>query len=118
VKIGVLTTKLVSESASLPPLDAVDGAGVRVEEDDLGIEAKAPRRVIGPANPEPVALPGAEAGHISVPDEATAFGESSTRLGAMFVEQAYLHVFGVLGVNGEVDTVGVEGRPERVRRAW
>src|SRR5690606_9794076 len=94
---------------------AVDGLGVRVEE-QLGRVAAVPlRRVVGPVDAVAVALAGLRGAEVAVPDVPVDLGEVDAGLGAVVVVEAQLHPLGDGGEEGEVGAGGAEGGSQGVR---
>ena len=90
---------------------ALDGARVRIDEQLVRIEDEAARRLVGAPRTEAVALSGTEPVDVAVPDVHRLLAQRDPRL-AMLVEEAEIHARGVLGVDGEVHALSVEGRAE------
>jgi hypothetical protein len=83
---------LAAESSSIPVECALDGLGVRVQQQLVGVASRARRRIVGAVHPVAVALTGFDVGHEGVPDEAVDLGQREAGLpevsGAVVVEQA------------------------------
>ena len=71
-------------------------------------------RVERPVHPPAVALPGAQARDVEVPDVETPPRDGDSRLAPVLVEEAKVHAVGVLAEKREVDAVLVPPRAERV----
>src|SRR5690606_37391459 len=115
VVAAVGVAEVVGEAGRVPVHPAVDGLGVGVEQQLVGVAAVPVGRVPGTVDPEAVALADAHPGQVGVPAEAVDLGEGDARLVALVVEQAQLDGLGDLGAQGEVGADVVVGRPERVR---
>ena len=110
----VRVAELVGEHRLAPGDVAVDRLGVRVEQ-QLGRVAALPGgRVVGPVHPVAVALAGADAGQVAVPDEPVHLAQVDPALVAVVVEQAQLDPLGYLGEQREVGPGPVIGGPERI----
>ncbi len=91
----------------------VDGACVGVEEQLARVEALAPRRVIGPVDPEAVALPRSDLRQVPVPHVVRRLLERHPGLVARLVEQAHVHGLGGLAEEGDVGALAVPVGAER-----
>ena len=110
----------VSVHRVVPAQGAADPLRIRIE-DHLGrVEAVPGARVVRAAYPVAVQLPRPDVEQVAVPDEIGPLRQGKTsglsrRVGA--VEEAQLHLLGMLREDREVDTLSVPGRAERVRLA-
>ena len=68
-------TGLVGKQRRVPAQPALDGLAVGVQQQLGRVAAVAAGRVIGPVHPVAVALAGADAGQVAVPDEAVDLGQ-------------------------------------------
>ena len=99
----------------LAPADlAVDGGGVRVEQELGRVAAQALARVPGAVDPKPVALARADAGQAAVPNVGRALGQLDAVLGAVVVEEADLDSVGDLRRHREVGAVCADAGAKRV----
>jgi hypothetical protein len=110
--IGV--AEVVGEAGRVPVDAAVDGLGIGVEQQLVGIASLALGGIPRAVDPEAVALPDADARQVAVPAEPVDLGQRDAGLTAVGVEQAELDGVGGLGVQGEVRARAVVGGPQRV----
>ena len=83
----------------------------------MRIEDEAARGLVRATRAEAVALSGTDAVDVAVPDVHRLLAQRDPLL-AVLVEQAEVHAGGVLGVDGEVHALSVEGRAKRRVAAW
>ncbi len=62
LQVARLVAELVGEAAQVPALDPVERLRVRIEQDDLRVEAEATRRFVGAVHAISVALPDLDPG--------------------------------------------------------
>ena len=93
---------------------AGDRLGVRVQQQLGGVAAVTGGRVVGARHPVAVLLTRRDSGQVGVPDVAVDLLERHPLLVALVVEQAQVDTGGGRGVEGEVRSRAVIGRPERV----
>ena len=104
----------VGEHRLAPCHVAVDGLGVRVEQ-QLGLVTALPGgRVVRPVHPVSVPLARADPGQVPVPDKPVNLAQLDPALGAVVVEQAQLDPVGYLGEQPEVGPGPVIGSPQRI----
>ncbi len=129
--LGLLAEGLAGDVAVdgiTPAHVALDGPGIRVEQQLAGVAAPASGRVPGAMDTVAVALARADAWQVAVPGEAGHLRQVHAGLTTGVVEEAQLDAFGDTGEDGEVGAVVVRGRAERVglpgprvvagRRGW
>lgn len=88
--IGVMEP--VGEHGLVPPDLALDGPGVRVQQQLGRVAAVAFVRLPGTIHAEPVALAGADVGQVPMPAEGGYLRQLKARLMAVIIEQAQLHL--------------------------
>ena len=81
---------------------AADRLGVGIEQQLGRVAPQAPGRVPGPADPVPVGLPRADAGHEGMPDVGVVIGQRDLGFGAGLIEQAQRDARGDAGGEREV----------------
>ena len=117
--VAVVATVGIAERVAerrLVPVDvARDRAGVRVEQELVGVAPMAGGRVVRSVDPEAVRRAGVEVGQVAVPHRAGPLGERHAVLGAVGVEHAQLHRLGDVAEDGDVGAHPVEGGAERRR---
>jgi hypothetical protein len=88
VEVGVcVRSRHVRKNVCRRPVDGpLDRLRVRVDQELVGVEAAARRRVIGAVDAVAVPLARADAGYVAVPVEGLAFGELDARLVIAVVE--------------------------------
>ena len=100
----------------LAPLDlAIDGLGVRVEQQLVRVEPLPVLGIVGPVHAVAVALPGLHGRQVRVPDVRVDVAQLDAGLLPAVAEQAQLDPLGALAEQREVRAAAVEGRPEGVR---
>ena len=100
---------------------AVDRAGVRVEEELVGVEAQAAQRVVRPVGAQTIERALAHAAEVSVTDVARPLGERDARrlpVGLPHVVEADVDAVRPLREDCDVDPLPVPGRAERLRFSW
>ena len=103
-----------------PAQGAADAFRVGIENHLLRVEAVTRRRVVRSAHAIAVRLPRPDVGQVAVPHEIGPFRERDARRlprRLRAVEEAQLHLVGMLREDREVDAGPIPGRPERVRLA-
>ncbi len=111
----VVATEAVAEQRLVRVRHALDGFGVRVQQQLAGVAAQALARVVRPVHPIAVALAGLHTGQVAVPDEAVDLGHlDAPSLAAGVVQEAQLDLVGDLGEDGEVRAHAVVGGPQGV----
>ncbi len=110
LQVGVLAAGDIGQGAGSVVVDAaLDGLGVRVDQQLGRVEPVALGRVPRAVDPVAVALTGIHAGELDVPVERLAVHDRHPLLVAVVVEQAELHGRGVLGEQREVGGGPVPG---------
>ena len=117
VVVALLGLEVVAEDRRVPVDLAVDGLGVRVEQQLVRVAAQALGGVVGAVHAEAVALAGVDAGQEGVPDVAVHLGEPDALLVALVVEEAQLDLLGHLAEDREVRAGAVVRGPEGVGAA-
>src|SRR5258708_10252400 len=116
--VVVVARALVAEvvgKARLVPVDlALDGLGVRIEEQLGRVAPLAALRRPGPVDPVAVALPGSDGRQIRVPAERIDLLQAEPLLAALVVEQAELDSIGGLREQREGPPPASPRRPEGV----
>ena len=116
--VGVVAPVLMAERVGehgLAPADvALDGLGVRVEQQLVRVAAMPGGRIVGSVHPVTVTLAGADAGQVPVPHEPVHLVQVDPAFCAVVVEQAQLDSLGYLGEQPEVGSGPVIGRPQRI----
>jgi hypothetical protein len=115
-EVGVGISELVGEAAGIPAFDAVDRPGIRIEQDDVRIEAMPGARLVRTPNAIAVALSERDPRDVHVKDVRRLLPDGNARLVAGLVEQAELHRLRVRREQREVRSVHVPRRAERARR--
>ena len=104
----------VAEKRLLPIEMAVDGLGVRVEQQFGGVAAQTQAGVVGAVHPVSVALARFGCGQVAVPDEPVDLGKRHPGLGALGVEQTQLDLLSHLGEHREVGAEPVVAGAQRI----
>ena len=117
VVVALLGLEVVAEDRLVPVDLAVDGLGVRVEEQLVRVAAQALGGVVRAVHAEAVALAGVDAGQEGVPDVAVHLGEPDALLVAVVVEEAQLDLLGHLAEDREIRAGAVVRGPEGVGAA-
>src|SRR5690606_13622495 len=106
----------VTKQCVVPAQRARDLARVGIEQQLVGIEAMPAPRIVGTVDPVTVERAGPRVGQVAAPHAVYAVGHGVARdlMAAVGAEDAKLHPFGVLGVDGEVGTAPVPVRAEHV----
>jgi hypothetical protein len=95
------------------PVDfALDGPRIRVNQDLVGIAAKASREVPWTVDPETITLASGDPGNISMPAKRPCLGKVYAALVSGGVEEAQFNARCDLGEHREVTPVCVERRTE------
>ena len=112
----VRVVEVVGEAGRVPVDLAVDGLGVRVEQQLGRVAPQALVRLPRPVHAVAVALAGPDVGQVGVPAVAVDLGERDPDLDVVAVgpEQAQLDALGDAGEQREVGAGAVVGRAERV----
>jgi hypothetical protein len=105
------------ENGFVPADLAVDGGGVRVEEQLRRVAPPPSRRLPRAAHPDPVTLARPDVGEEPVPDVGAALGQLHALLDAVAVEQAHLDRLGDLRRHRHVGPPLLRGSSQRERRA-
>ena len=114
VVAAVGVAEVVAEQRLIPVERALDGLGVRVEQQLVGVASLARGGVVGAVHPVAVALAGLDVGDEGVPDEPVDLGQREPGLVAVGVEQAQLDALGGLAEHREVGARAVVGRAQRI----
>src|SRR5215475_9297161 len=96
------------------------GAGIRIEQQLVGIEAVSRRRLIWPVNPEAVRCAGAHTGKVAMPDLIGVFRQrDALQLAVAFrVENADFHLGRIRRKYGEIGSASIPGGTARMRMAF
>ena len=114
VVAAVRVAEVVAEQRLVPVERAVDGLGVGVEQQLVGVAAHPGPGVVGAVDAVSVALPGLDVGQKTVPDESVHLGQGDAGFGAVRVEQAQLDQLGGFTEQREVGAGPVIGGAEGV----
>ena len=105
----------VAKVRRLPVYGARSRLRVRVEQELVGVEVVAVCGVVWAVYPVAVELAGTRAEQVTVPHAIGALGQGdAAHLLARGVEEAKIHLLGVLGEKREVHALAVPGRPKRI----
>ena len=111
--LAMLGGGVITEQGGMPFGVAGDGTRVGVEQQFVVVEAVAFVGAVGAVGAVAVALAGADAGQVAVPDMAGAFGQVDQQMFvACVIEQAQRHAGGMTREDGEIHAVFGWGRPE------
>ena len=114
VVAAVRVAEVVAEQRLIPVEGSVDGLGVRVQQQLVGVAALAAGRIVGAVHAVAVPLARLDVGHEPVPDESIDLGQRDPGLGSVRVEQAQLDPLGHLAEQGEVGARAVIGGAQRI----
>jgi hypothetical protein len=114
---AIRVSELVAEQRLIPFECAVDGHGIRVEQQLVRIAPLARRRIVRAVYALAVALIRLDTGQKTMPDEAIHLGQRGPRLRALSVEQTQLDVVGHLAEHREIRAGTVIAGAQRVRPA-
>ena len=119
VVAAVGIAEVVAEQRLIPLERAVDGLGVRVQQQLVGVAPVTRGRVVRPVHAVAVALAGFDGRDETVPDETVHLRQGDAGgLGSVGVEQTQLDLLGDLAEHREVRARPVVGGSERVGLSW
>ena len=105
-RVGVVAAvrlpEVVAEQRLFPMEMPVNGLRIRVEQQLVGIAARARRGLVRPVHPIAVAPARLGVGQVAVPDEAVDLGQRHPPLGPAGVEETEFHLLCHFGIHGEV----------------
>ena len=114
VVAAVLVTEVVAEQRLIPVEDAVDGLGIRIEEQLVRVAPLACAGVVWAVHAVAVPLAGLDVRQEAVPDECVHLGQRDSGFAAVGVEQAQFDALGDLAEQCEVGAGAVVGGSERI----
>ncbi len=117
VVAGVGVTEFVGEERRVPVDLALDGLGVRVQQQLVRVEAVAARRIVRAVDPVAVFLAGLDLRQVAVPDVAVHLGQLDPGLGQVISQQAEFDPFRLFAEQGEIGAGAIKGGSQRVSRS-
>jgi hypothetical protein len=114
---GCNIAKVVGEQCRVPVDPALDGLGVGVQEQLVGVEAVPAVRVVGAVNAVPVFLAGLDVRQVAVPHITVHFPDVDPGFPAVFIEEAQFDFLSPLAEQREVRSGTVESGSQRIRRS-
>ncbi|BCW49297.1 hypothetical protein StoSoilB13_16390 [Arthrobacter sp. StoSoilB13] len=114
---GVRVPHVVGEQGRVPIDLTMDGLGVRVQQQLVGVEPLAGVGVVGSVHPIAIFLSGLDLRQVAVPHVAVYLGDIYADFPAVVVEEAQLHFLGLLAEQREVGAGPVKGGSKRIGRS-